>query len=31
MASIKDEATMKAELPKVLQNCGTCHQTFRKS
>ena len=31
LASIKDEATLKAELPKVLQNCGTCHQTYRKS
>lgn len=31
MASIKDDATLKSELPKVLQNCGTCHQTYRKS
>jgi cytochrome c556 len=31
MSTIKDEATLKTELPKVLQNCGTCHQTYRKS
>jgi cytochrome c556 len=31
MASIKDEASFKAEFPKVLQTCGTCHKTFRKS
>ena len=31
MATIKDDATLKSELPKVLQNCGTCHQTYRKS
>jgi cytochrome c556 len=31
MSTIKDEATLKSELPKVLQNCGTCHQTYRKS
>ncbi|WP_112662498.1 c-type cytochrome [Microvirga flavescens] len=30
LASIKDEATFKTEFPKVLQNCGTCHKTFRK-
>ncbi|NIX76506.1 c-type cytochrome [Microvirga terricola] len=30
MSSIKDEASFKAEFPKVLQNCGTCHKTFRK-
>jgi cytochrome c556 len=30
MASIKDEATFKAEMPKVLQNCGACHNDFRK-
>jgi cytochrome c556 len=30
MASIKDEASFKAELPKVLQNCGACHNDFRK-
>ncbi|MGO4705753.1 cytochrome c [Microvirga sp. 2MCAF38] len=31
LASIKDETSFKAEFPKVLQNCGTCHKTFRKS
>ncbi len=30
LATIKDEATLKAELPKVLQNCGACHNDFRK-
>jgi cytochrome c556 len=30
MANIKDEATFKAEMPKVLQNCGACHNDFRK-
>ncbi|MGO4572325.1 c-type cytochrome [Microvirga sp. 2TAF3] len=30
LTSIKDEATFKAEMPKVLQNCGTCHKTFRQ-
>ncbi|HZH50910.1 MAG TPA: cytochrome c [Microvirga sp.] len=30
MANIKDEATFKAEMPKVLQNCGGCHNDFRK-
>ena len=30
VASVKDEATFKAELPKVLQNCGACHNDFRK-
>lgn len=30
MASIKDEASFKTEMPKVLQNCGTCHNDFRK-
>jgi len=30
LASIKDEATFKAEMPKVLQNCGACHNDFRK-
>lgn len=27
--AIKNEATFKAEFPKVLQNCGSCHNTFR--
>lgn len=31
LVAIKDEATFKTEFPKVLQNCGTCHKTFRKS
>ena len=26
---IKDEASFKAEFPKVLSNCGACHNTFR--
>lgn len=30
LATIKDEATLKAEMPKVLQNCGACHNDFRK-
>lgn len=30
MSAIKDEASFKAEFPKVLQNCGTCHKSFRK-
>ena len=29
-AAIKDEASFKAEWPKVVQNCGGCHQTYRK-
>jgi cytochrome c556 len=29
-AAIKDEASLKAEMPKVLANCGTCHTGFRK-
>lgn len=29
-AAIKDEATFKAEMPKVLKNCGSCHETYRK-
>jgi cytochrome c556 len=28
--AIKDEASFKAEWPKVPQNCGGCHQTYRK-
>lgn len=28
-AAIKDEASFKAEMPKVLGNCGTCHDAFR--
>jgi len=30
MNTIKDEATFKAEMPKVIQNCGACHNEFRK-
>ena len=29
-AAIKDEATFKAELPKVLGNCGGCHKEYKK-
>ena len=28
-AAIKDEASFKAEMPKVLSNCGTCHEAYR--
>ena len=28
--SLKDEATFKAEWPKVLSNCGGCHKEYRK-
>ncbi len=28
-AGIKDEASFKTEMPKVLGNCGACHQTYR--
>ena len=28
-AAIKDDASLKAEMPKVLANCGTCHTAFR--
>lgn len=30
ISTIKDEATLKSELPKVLGNCGGCHNDFRK-
>ena len=30
-AAIKDEATFKAEWPKVGGNCGGCHKEYRKS
>jgi cytochrome c556 len=29
LASINDEASFRAEFPKVLRNCGGCHDTFR--
>jgi cytochrome c556 len=29
LASIKDEASFKAEMGKVLGNCGACHNTYR--
>ncbi len=29
LASIKDEASFKTEFPKVLADCGACHQSFR--
>ncbi len=28
--AIKDEASFKAEWPKIGANCGTCHKTFRE-
>jgi cytochrome c556 len=31
LAAITDEASFKAQVPGVLQNCGTCHKTYRKS
>jgi cytochrome c556 len=27
--AITDEASFKAQMPKVLGNCGACHQTYR--
>lgn len=29
-ATIKDEATLKTEWPKVQSNCGGCHKEYRK-
>lgn len=29
-AAIKDEASFKAEWPKVVANCGGCHKVYRK-
>ena len=28
--AIKDEASFKAEWPKVVSNCGGCHKEYRK-
>jgi cytochrome c556 len=30
LTSIKDEASFKTEMPKVLSNCGACHTPYRK-
>lgn len=30
LTTIKDEATFKTEMPKVLQNCGGCHQKYQR-
>jgi cytochrome c556 len=30
MATIKDEASFKTEMPKVLQNCDACHNKYRR-
>ncbi len=30
LAAIKDEASFKGEMPKVLSNCGACHQPYRR-
>lgn len=29
-AAVKDEASFKAEWPKVVSNCGGCHKEYRK-
>ncbi|HXW20109.1 MAG TPA: cytochrome c, partial [Roseiarcus sp.] len=29
LASIKDEATFKAEMPGLFKDCGACHETYR--
>lgn len=29
ITAVKDEASFKAEAPKVLGNCGACHNDFR--
>lgn len=28
-AAVTDEASFRAEMPKVLQNCGSCHELYR--
>ncbi len=28
-AAITDEASFRSEMPKVLQNCGSCHELYR--
>jgi cytochrome c556 len=30
LTTVKDEESFKAEFPKVMKNCGGCHETFRK-
>jgi cytochrome c556 len=30
MATIRDEATFRTEMPKVLQNCDACHNKYRR-
>jgi cytochrome c556 len=30
LATVTDEASFKAQVPGVLQNCGTCHKAYRK-
>lgn len=30
LSAIKDESTFKAEMPKVLQNCGACHTKYQR-
>jgi cytochrome c556 len=30
LATIKDEASFKIEMPKVLQNCDACHNKYRR-
>ena len=30
LTSIRDEATLRTEMPKVLQNCESCHTKYRR-
>jgi cytochrome c556 len=30
LATVKDEASFKTEFPRVMKNCGGCHEMFRK-